>query len=433
MRKVGDAYYNSSIEPRAANISGRPDYDPLAYIIQKAHEAGIEVHAWLNTFRIWGSKDYPKDPNHIVNLHPEWLTRTSSGSLAGTEGLFLDPGVPGVQDYTYNVFMDVVKKYDIDGIHMDYIRYPGKDFGYAAPAVEQFNMETGRTSVPANDDPLWQQWRRDQVTALVRRIYKGVNSIKPDVKVTAATVPWGDCSSDFSSTSAYSRVYQDWCEWMEEGILDANIPMNYKKESNQRNAREYRNWLNGFKRWQYNRQVYNGQDFLQSPELVAQQLEAARKYGVDGMVGFAFNQSESRVKLVQVLKNGAFSEPASVPEMPWKYNVQRKRSRELYAKAIDAATMGRDLDKAIDLLKEALTADPVYIDAHFRLGRCYMRKGMYDEAAKEFEEVLAEKPDYLSAKKNLEDVQKKIEASKRNEPVSETPSASAGEAQQESK
>lgn len=433
MRKVGDAYYNSSIEARAGNISGGLDYDPLAYIIEKAHAAGIEVHAWLNTFRIWGAKDYPKDPNHIVNLHPEWLTRTSSGGLAGTEGLFLDPGVPEVQDYTYNVFVDVVKNYDIDGIHMDYIRYPGKNFGYAAPAVERFNMETGRTGVPANNDTLWQQWRRDQVTALVRRIYKGVNSIKPEVKVTAATVPWGDCSSSFGNTSAYSLVYQDWCRWMEEGILDANIPMNYKKESNPRNAREYRNWLNGFKRWQYSRQVYNGQDFLQSPELVAQQLEAARKYGADGMVGFAFNQSESRVKLVRILKNGVFAEPAAVPEMPWKYSAHRKKSRELYAKAIDAATIGRDLDKAIGLLKEALIVDPHYIDASFRLGRCYMRKGMYDEAAKKFEEVLAERPDYLSAKKNLDEVNKKIESSKSDEAVPDTSSASGGEEQQENK
>lgn len=432
MRKVGDAYYKSSIEARASNISGSPDYDPLAYIIEKAHANGIEVHAWLNTYRIWGAKDYPTDPNHIVIRNPEWLTRTSSGNLNGSEGLFLDPGVLEVQDYTYDVFMDVVRNYDIDGIHMDYIRYPGINFGYAAPAIERFNSETGRVGVPSNSDPLWKQWRRDQVTALVRRIYEGVNSVKPGVKVSAATIPWGDCSLNFHNTSAFSQVYQDWCGWMKEGILDANIPMNYKKESNVKNAREYRNWLYGFKRWQYNRHIYNGLDFLQSPELVARQLEAARKRGAEGMVGFSFNQSESRVKLVQMLKNGIFAELAIVPEMPWKYSAQRRQSRELYAKAIDAATRGRDLDKAIELLKEALEVDPKYVDAHFRLGRCYLRKGMYNEAAKKFEEVLAANPNHISAKKHLEESYKAMEALKA-EAALPAPGVSGGKEQQNSK
>ena len=419
VRKVGDAYYKSNFEARAGNISGGPDYDPLQYMIEKAHAAGIEVHAWFNTFRIWGANSCPADPDHIVNKNPEWLTRTASGDLNASEGLFLDPGVSEVQDYTYNVIMDVVMNYDIDGIHLDYVRYPGEGFGYAPPAVERFNIENGRSGIPSKSDPVWKQWRRDQITALVRRIYKGINSVKPNVKVTAATVPWGDCASSFSSTAAYTKVYQDWCTWMQEGIIDANIPMNYKKEANAKNAREYRNWINGFKRWQYNRHVYNGLDFLQQPELVARQIEAARKRGLIGMVGFSFNQAEDRIKLVRTLRNGIYSQPAVVPDMPWKYNALRKLSRELYAKAIDSATRGRDLDKAIELLKEALEADPKYVDAHYRLGRCYFSKGMYEEATRKFEEVRALSPNHITARKHLDESRSELEKRASGRQVSE--------------
>lgn len=402
VRKVGDAYYNSCYEPRASNITGASDYDPLAYIIEKAHAAGIEVHAWINTFRVWKSDGVPTDPNHIVLLHPDWLTRTACGDRRADEGLYLDPGVPEVQDYTFNVFMDVVKNYDVDGIHFDYVRYPGPAFGYAPEAVVQFNQETSRAGTPANDDSLWQQWRRDQVTSLVRRIYKEAILIKPNIKITAATVPWGDCADNFCKTAPYNRVYQDWRRWMEEGILDANIPMNYKDEGNAKNAREYRNWLSGFKRWRYDRHLYCGLDFNQSPDMVIQQLKAAEKRGVEGMVGFSFNQTDSRKKLVQSLRSGIYSYPAVVPEMPWKMDAVRRASRDRYAKAIDAATRGQDVDGAIALLHEAVRLDPKYADAHFRLGRCYLKKDMYDDAINEFKVVLTINPDYVSAKHQIE-------------------------------
>jgi uncharacterized lipoprotein YddW (UPF0748 family) len=321
VRKVGDAYYKSNYEPRASNIKGPADYDPLAYIIERAHASGIEVHAWVNTFRVWSRSGLPTDPDHIAVRHPGWVTRTASGDKFAGEGLFLDPGVPEVRDYTLNIFSDIVKNYDVDGIHMDYVRYPGAAFGYASAAVEEFNIETGRVGVPANNDPQWQQWRRDQVTSLVRRIYKSATAMKPGIKVTAATISWGDCKGNFCDATPFLQVYQDWRTWMEEGIIDANIPMNYKDERSGRSAQMYRNWLDGFKRWQYDRHVYGGLDFNTQPALAVQQLTASRKRGLQGMVGFGFNQSDQRGKLVAALKRTVFSEPADVPSMDWKTTV----------------------------------------------------------------------------------------------------------------
>jgi len=408
VRKVGDAYYKSSFEPRAKNIENLPDYDPLAYVIEKAHAEGLEVHAWLNTFRAWSAQELPTDPSHVVHQHPDWITRNASGETKASEGLYLDPGIPEVQDYIVNICMDIVKNYDVDGIHLDYIRYPGPEFGYAPAAIVAFNSEKYRSGTPSNSDLVWKQWRRDQVTKVVRKIYQQVNLHKPKVKVTAATIPWGDCSSSFSNTSPYVQVYQDWRAWMEEGILDANIPMNYKDESRPKNAQQYRNWIEGCRRWQYNRHVYCGLNFSQSVSMVLQQLDASRKREMNGMVGFAFNQSDARIKLVAALKYGIFAEPALVPEMPWKLDAVRRASRQRYADAIDAATRGRDLDGAIKLLHEALEFDPDYTDARFRLGRCYLRQDRFEEAIAEFEKVLAIDPSYASAARQMEIAKQEI-------------------------
>ncbi len=393
-RKVADAYYKSNIEPRASNITGGADYDPLRYVLKKANAQGIQVHAWVNVCRVWTTQELPSNPKHVVNLHPDWLTRTANGSTRADEGLYLDPGVPGAQDYIVSVVVDLVKNYDVDGIHLDYIRYPGSEFGYAPASVEAFNRAKGRKGIPSNNDPAWQQWRRDQVTELVKRIYKTMNSLNPRVKVTAATTPWGDCQGDFCDTSPFTRVYQDWQRWMSEGIIDANVPMNYKDESSARYAREYRNWLDGFRKWQYGRHVYVGINIAQSPDLVVRQMEAARKSGAHGLVGFQFNESPARPKLVQALKNSAYSQIASVPAMPWKTD---DGYRKLYAQAIQAATVERNTDRAITLLKEALTINPNYVDARFQLGRCYLSKNLYRESIAEFERVLELSPKHPTA------------------------------------
>ena len=92
--------------------------------------------------------------------------------------------------------LNLVREYDVDGLHLDYIRYPeradGQSWGYNETSIARFNARNGRTGRPPSNDPLWNQWRRDQVTALVRGIYLGALAIKPEVKISAAVIPWGD-------------------------------------------------------------------------------------------------------------------------------------------------------------------------------------------------------------------------------------------------
>jgi len=318
VRKTGDALYNSDYEPRAENLR-LPDFDPLAYIIEKAHVQGIEVHAWLNTYKVWEKGSFPQSPNHVFNQHPEWISKSIAGTRDRSGQYALDPGAKPVQDFLYEIYMDVLRKYDVDGIHLDYVRYWDKSYGYSDLAVSRFNRATGRTGVPKPADPIWCEWRRDRVTDLVRQIYIGAKVIKPWVKVTAAVVASQPCPRDFRNSHPYGSLLQDWERWTREGIVDAVIPMNYKTETNAKSAKLFRDWIEGMVRWKHDRHVYNG-ILIQGTKSFLTQIEASRKRGTDGVVGFAFNRGQSRPRseMVKALASGVFSKPAPVPEMAWK-------------------------------------------------------------------------------------------------------------------
>ncbi len=304
VRKVADAYYDSSIEPRGTGIAA--DFDPLAYMIEKAHAQGIQVHAWVNVYRVWKDKAMPKDPNHIVNRHPEWLNRTNDGETRAGDGLFLDPGIPEARDYIASVTEEIARKYAVDGIHLDYVRYPGNTWGYSSIALSRYYTETGAGQKPASDDPAWLNWRRDQVTELVRLVRQKVEAARPGTKITAATVPWGRCTSTFDCASPYKTVCQDWQKWLTDGLLDANVPMDYKDESTSAGAQQFRDWLAGFQRWSGGKPVYVGIDVHSNRTMdVLKQIDAVRKAGLNGFVLFSFNQTPLRDALVNAMQYGS--------------------------------------------------------------------------------------------------------------------------------
>ncbi|MHB0998712.1 MAG: glycoside hydrolase family 10 protein [Armatimonadota bacterium] len=327
VRRVGDAYYNSAYEPRALNIKGDSDFDPLAYTIQQSRANNLEIHAWFNVFRV-ATAGSPLPTNHITTLHPEWLSRDDKGVSMSADGQFLDPGVPAVREYLVSLISDIVSKYDIDGISLDFIRYPGKRWGYNSIAVDEFNKEYGRTGKPAVGDPQWCDWRRRQVTETVRAIRSEIERLKPGVKLSAATISWGACPADFSKTDAYVYVFQDWRLWMEQGLLDANMPMNYQSPSTAKNRNQFADWLDGMKRWSYGRQSYCGMMiFKNNINGAAEQVKTVRKKGVDGIVGFAFSQVGCRDALASRLKTTVLAKPASVHSMPWKNEISSNQQQ----------------------------------------------------------------------------------------------------------
>jgi uncharacterized lipoprotein YddW (UPF0748 family) len=224
VRRRGDALFNRSEEPRALDITGSRGFDPLGYLIQVAHASTprIEVHAWLNTF-------FVGEESGVYLKHGDWVNRTNDGATGG----YLDPGIPEVQAYTHKVFMDVARNYDVDGLHMDFVRYAGVTWGYTSASLAQYKQDTGATGTPAPDDARWQAWRRERVTAFVRDLHNDLKQKNPTVKLSAALICFGAGPASLAAwggTSAYSSVFQDWADWLLKGYIDFGVPMNYDSD-----------------------------------------------------------------------------------------------------------------------------------------------------------------------------------------------------------
>ena len=358
VRKRGDAYYNSNFEPKATDVSP-PSFDPLADLIAKAHDTSggkqrIEVHAWVVTYHIWNpstSNGVPSQPNHPYNLHPDWLMKdVNDATYIGGQYTF-DQGHPGTQKHTYNVAMDIVSNYDVDGINFDYVRYSSVNEGYNDVTVARFNQLYGRTGKPAPADAGWKQFRRDQISALMRKIYLNTVAIKPQVKVSADTICFApgvtNLAQWFSSSAAWNSVLQDWRGWMEEGIIDMTVPMAYFRQ-NTGNSNDWAKWSIFAKDFKYNRHAVIGPGiYLNTISNSIYQIRSTRdltpggnraegvslySYAVVDAIANAGNlqtQLQERALFQSAITTngasvydsiapGVFSEKVNTPPMPWK-------------------------------------------------------------------------------------------------------------------
>jgi uncharacterized lipoprotein YddW (UPF0748 family) len=228
----GTAYYNSAVLPKDDTLAS--DYDPLALVIQEAKKSNIEVHAWINALYVWSDKQPPRSAQHVVNSHPEWLMKNLAAGQDGT--YYLDPANPAARQHVVDVYTEIIRLYPIDGIHLDYIRYPGQDWGYSDFARKDFAQKQGvdPTALILNK-PIalrlygkedyamyverWKQYRTDAVSRVVRDVYQAAGKLKPSIKVSAAVIP--------ELLSAQGNYFQDWNAWLEEGTLDIVVPMVY--------------------------------------------------------------------------------------------------------------------------------------------------------------------------------------------------------------
>ena len=233
--------------------------------------------------------------------------------------------------YTTDVYINLVRNYDVDGIHLDQVRYFEGDplrWGYNPTSVARFNAQFHRdpTTQPAATDPDWVAWRRDQVTALVRRIYTQTKAIKPTVAVTAAVVTWGQgplTDADWQKQAAYSAVLQDWRAWLQKGIVDYLLPMDYYRENS-----EQATWFDTWTQWQVTHADRRGVvlglgSYLNSADGVLAQLARARALGPLGVALYSYAvpdadlenaSTEDRLAFAAQLRS-IFARPAPVPTL----------------------------------------------------------------------------------------------------------------------
>lgn len=230
VRGRGDAFYDSRLVPKADQILDR-EFDPLQYAIRRGHELGLKVHAWMNVYFVWASDGLPGNRSHILNRYPEWADMSSVNT--GTDRHFISPGHPRVIKHLLKVFEEVISDYEIDGLHLDYVRYSDADYGYNSAVRKGFESKYGVDPVAllqggsqnGPDDEtynLWQQWnqyRRDSVTELVRKCNALILRLRSDCLLSAAVKP--------EPNLAKQRYFQEWDRWLVEGLVDFVVPMNY--------------------------------------------------------------------------------------------------------------------------------------------------------------------------------------------------------------
>lgn len=228
VRPAADALYQSAREPWSEFLTGEmgrapaPFYDPLQFAIEEAHRRGLELHAWFNPFRARYSTARPAAPTHISQARPELVKRYA-------QFLWLDPGQAAAHEHSLEVMLDVVRRYDVDGIHIDDYFYPyqardSRQRLIPFPDDESYARYRARGGRLARDD-----WRRSNIDGFVQELYTRVKATKPWVKVGIS--PFGIWRSGFPSPvvglDAFIEIYADARKWLREGWLDYIVPQLY--------------------------------------------------------------------------------------------------------------------------------------------------------------------------------------------------------------
>ena len=237
VRGRGDAFYNSKFVPKSSLIKDL-DFDPLAYVLPAAKEKGLKVHVWLNAYLLWSSSVKPIQNEHLANTKIEWIdhNQLQNKSLKellidnknrknGFEGIYLSPGHPNVNKYLLKVFKELVDEYDIDGIHLDYIRLHDQGYGKNPYAIANFrkynnsNNQIDALSLDQHSSQEWNDFLRKSITELVSDTKDMIMLSNSRIELSAAVKP--------SLYEARERFSQEWDVWLVAGYLDKAFVMNY--------------------------------------------------------------------------------------------------------------------------------------------------------------------------------------------------------------
>lgn len=221
-RVRGDVIYPSAIEPFSylfAGVTGcSPGYDPLAFAIEECHKRGMQLHAWIVTLPLGKDDHIRRQGKHALSRRRRELCTHYKGQW------YMEPGNPATAAYIAELVREVVSNYNIDGLHLDYVRYPDRTAGYPDAALYR---KHGKGLMLAD-------WRRENITAIADSVYRCVKEIKPWVRVSCAPLGKYDDLTRYSSLgwNAHDAVYQDAQRWMRDGIMDILFPMLYFNGNN---------------------------------------------------------------------------------------------------------------------------------------------------------------------------------------------------------
>jgi uncharacterized lipoprotein YddW (UPF0748 family) len=326
VRPMSDALYVSDIEPWSEYLTGTmgkapsPLYDPLELAVVEAHARGLELHAWFNPYRArHSSATSPISDEHIIKRRPDLAKRY------GTH-YWLNPTNREVQDYTMRIVLDVVHRYDIDGVHIDDYFYPYPEKG------------TDGKIIPFPDDDTWQQyqkgggklsrddWRRNAVNRLIERMYREVKATKPSVKVGIS--PFGiwrpGNPPGIAGFDPYTEIYADSRLWLQHGWCDYLAPQLYwpLKQEKQSFPRLLAWWSEQNSKHRllcpglYTSRVTGKEKGWPASEVVEQVKLTRAQPGASGHIHFSMRALMNNTGGIADALKSVYTEPAKVPPMP---------------------------------------------------------------------------------------------------------------------
>ena len=346
VRPAADALYDSPYEPWSAYLTGlegrapEPYYDPLTFAVAEAHKRGLELHAWFNPYRArHASARGSAAQTHLSNTRPE-LVRTYGRYL------WMDPGEPAVRAQTMRVMLDVVKRYDVDGIHIDDYFYPYPEIGPDSVPIPFPDTASYGRYVRGGGTLQLNDWRRENVNILMRDIYRRTKAMKPWVKVGIS--PFGiwrpGTPPEIAGFDAYDKLYADSRKWLREGWMDYFVPQLYWPIA--QTAQSYPTLL----RWwmsenAVNRHIWPGHNASRAagtvwpPDELLEQVRATRAANAGGDIHFSMRAlmpangirrdsvlvgvatpppaQANAAALADRLHTQLYAEPALVPASPW--------------------------------------------------------------------------------------------------------------------
>ncbi len=325
VRPECDALYQSNYEPWSYWLTGKqgkapePFYDPLRFAIQEAHKRGMELHAWFNPYRAERIiAKYPLAANHVVNTHPEWILSFTEN---GGKLRILNPGIPAVRQYVTRVVMDVVKHYDIDGVHFDDYFYPYPNNDIARTNKDSLTFAKYKHG-DASDSTIG-SWRRENVNLLMRMLHDSIRAVKPYVKFGVS--PFGiyrkGQPEGIQGMDAYEKIYCDPLAWLKDRAVDYVTPQLYWRIGGPQDFKKLLHWW-GEQAAKEQRHLYVGHIFGRrfSKDELPKQLKLVRKNkNAQGDVYFSAKHfALNTLNFDRRVRENEYRFPALPPEMVWK-------------------------------------------------------------------------------------------------------------------
>jgi uncharacterized lipoprotein YddW (UPF0748 family) len=334
VRTEADALYASSIEPWSYYLTGvegqapNPFWDPLEFAIREAHKRGMELHAWLNPYRADRVPGlFTRASNHVTVTNPEWIITATSASSSIK---IMNPGIPAVRNRITAVVMDIVRRYDVDGIHFDdyFYPYPPNDMGFS---TARWDLDKATFEQYGAGFSIRSDWRRNNINTMVKAVHDSIKSVKPHVKFGIS--PFGiwksGTPSGITGMNAFDVIYADALQWLSVKSVDYITPQLYWRFGGGQDYGKLAPWWSGFSE-AAQRHHY--------PGLAAYQLAPSTSNPTGWLLNditsqLRLNRSDARIQgevlfrsrsvgnntknISDTLRTHYYREPAITPHMPW--------------------------------------------------------------------------------------------------------------------